>query len=64
MMQPNLRTAITVTEIKAGVEAFTQSLHNVYLVNGLLALVVLAAIRSLPAGLKLVQPKKNTEGVP
>ncbi len=55
MMQPNLRAAITVTEIKAAVEAFTQSLHNVYLVNGLLALVVLAAVRSLPAGLKLVR---------
>jgi hypothetical protein len=50
MMQPGLRQGLD-----GAMEAFTHSLHNVYLVNGLLALVVLAVIRSLPSGLKLVQ---------
>jgi MFS family permease len=55
MMQRGLRQAVEMTDIAAAMDTFTHSLHNVYLVNGLLALVVFAAVRFLPAGLRLVQ---------
>jgi MFS family permease len=55
MMQRGLRQAVEMTDIAATMDTFTHSLHNVYLVNGLLALVVFAAVRFLPAGLRLVQ---------
>jgi MFS family permease len=55
MMQRGLQQTVEMTDMEAARDAFTHALHNVYFVNGLLALVVFAAIRFLPAGLKLVQ---------
>jgi hypothetical protein len=46
MVQPGPHTGLM-----GAMETFTHSLRNVYLVHGLLVLVVLALIRSLPSGL-------------
>ena len=54
-LQRGLHQAVERTDLDAAMGAFTHSLHNVYLINGLLAVVVLIAIQFLPAGLKLVQ---------
>jgi EmrB/QacA subfamily drug resistance transporter len=55
MMQSGLRQATYAPEIEAAKEAFAHSLHSVYLINGVLALIVVAAVRFLPSNLRLVQ---------
>ena len=41
--------------LDAAMGAFTHSLHSMYLVNGLLALVVLGSVLALPSGLNLIR---------
>jgi len=53
IMQPGLPQIADAAVVHAAKEAFAQSLRNVYLVNLLLALVVLATAHLLPSNLKL-----------
>jgi MFS family permease len=42
---------------QSGIEALTSSLHNIYLVSGLLALIVLITVLTLPSDLKLIEQR-------
>jgi EmrB/QacA subfamily drug resistance transporter len=55
MMQPVLHQTTDATMINAAKGAFAQSLRSVYLINGLLSLIVLAAVRFLPSNLKAAE---------
>jgi EmrB/QacA subfamily drug resistance transporter len=54
IMEPSLRRTIPSAEIAAVMDAFANALHNVFLIDCLLALVVVGTAFAVPAGLGLV----------
>jgi MFS family permease len=54
LMDPHLRQTLPGAELQSVMQVFAAALHNVYLIDGLLALVALTAVRCLPAGARLV----------
>jgi EmrB/QacA subfamily drug resistance transporter len=53
LMDPHLRQILPAVEIESVMHVFAGALHNVYLIDGLLALVALMAVRCLPAEARL-----------
>lgn len=53
LMVPALRQSLPMAEIEPVMRAFSDALHNVYLISGVMALIVLVTALGLPAGLGL-----------
>jgi len=51
IMEPSLRAAIPAAELAPIMTAFAAALHRVYLINGVLALIIMVMAFGMPAGL-------------
>ncbi|HXP31856.1 MAG TPA: MDR family MFS transporter [Stellaceae bacterium] len=60
ILDPTLRQSLPAAQIATVMRDFAQALHNVYLIGGFVALVILAAALLLPAGLSPVRPARST----
>jgi EmrB/QacA subfamily drug resistance transporter len=64
LMDPTLRQSLSAAERISLTKAIGDALHNVFLIDGVLALIVLAASLGLPAGLSPVRAARGRRGPP
>ena len=59
LMEPSLRRTIPATEIASVMDAFAGALHNIFIIDCVLAAVVVGTAFAVPAGLGLVERSKG-----